>query len=144
MKIKTARRSFVVNYAIALIAVAITVFILDFIPSEFQTLSLVILLLLAIFLLMEPEVERVYREYHVLEEGVLKIEGFIAKKRVLIPYQGIADIVMKKGILGKILGFGDVIVNGFKRRIVIKGIRNVEEVYEDIKEKMERNRKKRK
>jgi membrane protein YdbS with pleckstrin-like domain len=90
------------------------------------------------FLAEEPAIERLIRQYIITKDEVVKIEGFLRKKRTAIPYQSIADIKMGKGIIGRIFNFGNVVVSGFKDEIIIKGVRNPDEVYRIINHRIRR------
>lgn len=145
LKLKTSRYSYISNYM--LLSLVIVLFILlipslsfSFVPKtpeEFAKTMVVLLFLgLVGFLIEEPAIERLLRQYHITGNEIIKVEGFFRKKRISIPFQSIADIRVNKGVMGRIFDFGNVEVTGFKDGINIKGIRNPEEVYRVIQNKI--------
>lgn len=89
-----------------------------------------------IYLIEESEIERVMRNYMITNNEVAKVEGIVRKTRVSIPHANISDIRVQKGVVGRILNFGDVDVVGFKGQIKIKGVKNPEMIYRLIENKI--------
>jgi uncharacterized membrane protein YdbT with pleckstrin-like domain len=94
------------------------------------------ILVLISYLIQEPIFERIVRQYYVSDNEVTKVEGIITKKRVVIPYQNVADIKLNQGLVARIFNYGDIVISGFKETIVMKGIKNPYPLYERIKEKV--------
>jgi len=89
-----------------------------------------------ILLFLEPEGIIVYTRYKLDSDHVSEIKGIFIKKVTAIPYRAIADQRLKKGIIGRILNYGDVIITGSKIQIKIKGIRRPEILYKEIEKKL--------
>jgi uncharacterized membrane protein YdbT with pleckstrin-like domain len=113
-------------------------------PKSFNEIISIFLifsfLALISYLIEEPFFERIVRQYYITDNEVIKIEGVIGKKRVAIPYPNIADIKVNQGVVARIFNYGDVIISGFKENIVMKGIRKPYLVYEQIKEKVSKEK----
>ena len=86
----------------------------------------------------QPEWERLFKKYIITNNEIIKIEGILDKKQTVIPYQSVADVGITKSFLGRIVNVGTVNVRGFKEGgdIVLKGVRNPEEVQRIIQNKM--------
>jgi len=140
---KSDRISFVLNYIIALSLFFLFFLFVDKMGDDLRIVLGTVTAFMISFLVFQPEIERVYREYEILEDGVMMIEGIFTKKKIFLPYQGVADIMLRKGIIGRMLNFGDIIVQGFKKKIVIKGVKKPEIVYEKIRKKVEEKRRRR-
>ena len=125
--LRTSRRSFMLNYLIGiglLFYLLFTDAILIFPPI----LTYIFILLISIFFL-EPEAVIVYSNYHIKEQNLVQIKGVLTKKRIAIPYKSISNILVNKGILGRIFKFGDIQVtsiSGRENSIVLKGIKHPE------------------
>jgi len=89
--------------------------------------------LIGVGLIEYPEWQRIYRYYLVDNLGITKIEGIIRKRKNSIPYSNISNVELKKGVLGRIFNFGDIIVHGFNDKIVIEKVRNPDIIYDRIK-----------
>jgi len=107
-----------------------------------KSVFLLVCIPLIIIALVEPEIVRIYREYFLEEENVTMVEGILSKKRISIPYDQIAGTTMNKTLIGRILKFGDVKISGFKDEILLKGIKNPEEVYEHFQQIISSRKKK--
>ena len=104
-------------------------------PWLSQLITLAVMLP-ALALLFEPEIERILRQYLITNTDVAKIEGIIIKKRIAIPYQSVADVRVIKGIAGRIFNFGNIIVKGMKDDIFMKGIKEPDIIYRMIENKI--------
>ena len=140
IKCKTSRISYVWNYFLLLL---LALFLILLLPSlNFSSLySQVIFLFffsIALILLLEPESEKLVREYVITENEIKKIEGIISKKEVSIPYQSVADVTLLKSWVGRIFNFGDVFVKGVKGNIRIKGIKEPEKILRIIENRIKR------
>jgi len=130
---KRSRRSFIWNY---IIGIGLLFYLV--LSGAILTLSLIwiyffIALILIFFL--EPEGILVYRYYLIEPDSVSEVKGILIKKKIAIPYRSIADERLKKGIIGRMLNFGDIIITGFKNEINFKGVKNPEKVYKMIEKK---------
>jgi uncharacterized membrane protein YdbT with pleckstrin-like domain len=90
---------------------------------------LIVFILILVFisaLFEEPEVERIMRKYVITDNEIVKIEGILRKRRISVPYQSIANIDVSKGIVGRILNFGNIRVEifGGKNDFILKGIKD--------------------
>ncbi len=140
IKCKTSRISYVWNYFLLIL---LALFLILLLPSlNFSSLySQVIFLFffsIALILLLEPESEKLVREYVITENEIKKIEGIISKKEVSIPYQSVADVTLLKSWVGRIFNFGDVFVKGVKGNIRIKGIKEPEKILRIIENRIKR------
>jgi len=93
-------------------------------------------LLTITFMMEEPSIEQWRRKYIVTNNEVIKIEGILRKRRISIPHGNIADIRVKKGIWGRLFNFGDLEISGMKENISMKGIRNPDQVYKIVENKI--------
>jgi len=142
LKCKTARSSCLGDYFLIVLIAIFLILLLPYLSFESLYSQLIFLILFSIILILflEPEAEKVLREYIVTDTEVRKVEGIITKKTVSIPYQSVADIKTIKGVLGRIFNFGDVVVKGVKGDIIIKGIREPERISKIIENRIARLR----
>jgi len=151
-KYVTSRIAFIHNYfIIGLIVVFLIIlfqtfgFKLTFTPRTINelwpTMLVLIFLMVITFLVEEPVIKRIIGHFLVTDNEVIHVEGIVRKKRTAIPYQSVSDVSVKKGILGRIFNFGDVIITGFKNDIHMIGIREPEIVYKMIEDKVSLSRK---
>lgn len=146
---KTTRISYIANYFIvALMIVFILLSWQRFKPSFtlspasreelIPVLVFFAFLVVALYLATEADMEKLVRQYLLTNSEVIKIEGIISKKRIAIPYQSIADIKVIRGVVGRILNFGNIEVTGIKNVIILKGMKDPEEIYRIIQNKISR------
>lgn len=151
VKYKTSRISYVTNYSIFILLVVFLFLLwqkfnlnLDFTLRSTENMVPFLVfsasLIIASYLLEEATIERIIRQYFVTDNEVIKLEGFLRKKRVVIPYQSVADVRVTKGVIGRIFNFGDVEVTGFKDAIVVKGVKDPDEICRIIQSKISRFR----
>lgn len=146
---KTSRISYISNYVLMALVVILYLLIwvkfnleFSFAPTtayQFESTMVGFAFLLVIsYLIDEPAIEQILRQYIVTNHEVIKVEGFFRKNKITVPYQSIADVQMSKGILGRIFNFGTVHIRGVKETgdIVIKGVRNPDELHAVIKNKI--------
>lgn len=147
---KTSRISYISNYVLVILAVLLLSilwpnFNLTFtltpknINELLPTVFVFAFIVLIIFLVEEPSIERLIRQYVVTNHEVVKIEGLLTKKKTTIPYQSVANIKIHKSILGRLLNYGTLHVTCVGREgndIVMKGIRNPDEVYSILQNKI--------
>jgi uncharacterized membrane protein YdbT with pleckstrin-like domain len=96
------------------------------------------LLAIALLILDGIIIRKLYT-YEIDEAGVKESFVLFSKRETLIPYNNITKIDLKKSFMGRILNYGDIeIVSSSPTKIVLKGIRNPEKVYKEIKEMFEK------
>jgi len=144
---KTSRISYLSNYVIASLLIILLSLLWPVLNIDFtflpktghQLFSYIVVmgfLVVIVYFFEEPAIERMIRKYVVTNSEVVKVEGLIRKRRIAIPHQNISSITVNKGIIGRLLDFGDVHVLGFKDEIKMKGIRDPEVVYRIIQNKI--------
>lgn len=133
-KIKISRLSFLGNY---LLCITILIFII-IADLTIQISQIIVYSLFAIILLfvLEPEGIIIHTSYRLESDYVSEVNGFFVKRQTAIPYRNIADGRLKKGIIGRIFDFGDIIVSGSQTQIKMRGIRSPEKVYKEIEKKL--------
>ena len=140
---KTSRFAYFHNYMLIGVVFIIILLILPYLNITGNILHFGILfglLIVASALTEEPEWERIFRKYILTNNEVIKHDGFIRKKRFVMPFQSIADVQVSKGVVGRIFDFGTVDVVGFKDSLIMKGIKNPEEVQRIIQQKINMQR----
>lgn len=144
---RTSRRAYFWNYVLAgLVAVFLYLlittygFTFSFIPTDFttfwQTMAILGIAAVIAFLSEEPIIAGIVKHYIIAENEIIRIEGVLRKKRFVLPYQGIADVRVTKGILGRILNYGDVEIVGFREGIEMKGMSDPDRLQDLIQQKM--------
>ena len=133
-KIKSSRISFIGNYFLG-ISLLILMYIIN-LTLNLPTIINYFLLIIAMLLFLEPEGIIVYKSYKLDSDNISEIKGVFVKRQTAIPYRAIADQRFKKGIIGRILNYGDVIITGPKIQIKMKGIRRPEIMYKEIEKKL--------
>jgi len=136
--LRTSRRSFILNY---LLGVGLLFYLLftDAMLILPPILTYIFILLISIFFI-EPEAVIVYSNFHIKEENIVEVRGVLTKKRITIPYKSISNILVNKGVLGRIFNFGDIQVNSISGRensIVLKGIKHPEKALNFIEKFIE-------
>ena len=142
-KIKSTRRGYIVYYVLGIIMLFSFILLLPYFSWKNITSNLLYyfgffgFLILIVGLFEYPEWQIIMTSYEIDSKGLTKIEGIVRKKRTSIPYSKISSIEMSKGILGRLLGFGNVRISSFgKGEIVFEKIRNPERIYKKIKSKI--------
>jgi uncharacterized membrane protein YdbT with pleckstrin-like domain len=134
IEIKKSRLSFLGNY---LLGIFLLIFILIANLTIQPPLILVyFLLVIVLMFFLEPEGVIVYTTYKLETDYVSEISGILTKRQIAIPYRNITDERLKKGIIGRIFGFGDIIISGPKTEIQMRGIMKPERIYEEIEKKL--------
>ena len=90
--------------------------------------------------IFEPEGSILYRTYCIGETHVYEIKGILSKRKTSIPYNSIANTVLKKGVIGRLFNFGDIIISGFSGNIIFKGVVNPDEKFKLIEKNIEKSR----
>lgn len=153
---KRSRISFMLNYFILVLFAIFFILlfptlteilgIVEFRPTlviqtqdEFLSTMLVFAFLIpATFLIEEPSIEQMIRQYIVTNNEIIKREGIVRKKENIIPNDMIAGVTVSKGIVGRALNYGTVHISalGKMEDIDMKGMRNPDEISRIIKHKM--------
>ena len=147
--LKTARVSFLSNYIIGVLALIflllfIGAFGLDFnlfpktTHSAKTTLATLGLLAIAAGLIEQPELARFMRTYIVTRDEVIEIEGILTKRKIILPYQSISEVTVRKSPIGRMLNYGDVFIGAFRTGsdINMKGIKNAHKIHELIQNRI--------
>ena len=138
---RTSRIHYFTNYFIVALVSIILIIIFPSLDIFSNLLDLIIffaLLAIASGFAEEPEWGRLFRKYVVTNNEIKKIEGLLDKKEIIIPYQSVADVTIKKSFLGRILDVGSVHVRGYKEGgdIEMKGMRHPEEIQRIVQNKI--------
>jgi len=139
--LKRSRKSFIGNYILAT-AAFLTLLLVNAI-FELSSIVVYILLIPIIFLFLEPEFAVIHTTYTLGEDNISEIRGIITKKRRTIPWNLAAYTTMRKGVIGRIFNFGDIVVtsaSGAENKIVLKGIKNPEKMLGKIEERMRKHK----
>jgi len=113
---------------------------INLLKLSFSSIFWYILLAIGIIILDEIVVRRLYT-YEIDNSGIKETFTFFSKKETFIPYNNITKIGLNKSFFGRILNYGDIeILSSSATKIVLKGIRNPENVYQKIKEMFEKHR----
>ena len=135
---KTSRISHIHNYLLTIMLIFFLTLILPFfdLSSSLSQLITLAIFLVSLALVFEPETQKILERYLITNAEVVKIEGLIIKKSIAIPYQSVADVRVIKGVAGRILNFGNIVVKGMKDDILMKGIRDPDVVCRVIQNKI--------
>ncbi len=101
-----------------------------------KTAFVVIMGAIMLYLVKEPVIMRKFKTYVITNNEVIKVDGIFRKNRIIIPYQSISNIDVFKGVVGRMLNFGDVTVVGFKNKIIMEGIKDPDLFYRIINNKI--------
>lgn len=90
------------------------------------------------FLIFECLLEVWVRKYVLGQQEIVEIEGIISKKRTIIPYQGVSEVKVSRGLLPRILDYGTVEVLGLREsgEIIMKKVSAPEEVQRIIQHRV--------
>lgn len=138
-KLKTSRISFIGSYTLGL-AILIVLILANMFSNINALVNIFFILLISLFFL-EGEYFIWYRTFFVENDKVSRIKGIFEKDRTMIPLESVAHTEMKKSVLGRMLGFGDVVITPFSgtgNEIILRGIRNPDEILKDIEENVKR------
>lgn len=145
LKLKTSRISYLSNYLIAGLAIIFIILLMNRFNLEFalfpqskgemfSTLILLGLFFIVAFLIEQPEWIRFMRQYTITLNEVIEYEGILSKRRIILPYQSISEVTVRKSLFGRLLNYGDVYVGAYRTGsdINIRGVRNAEKIHETI------------
>jgi len=144
---KTSRIAYMHNYILVVLLLVLFFLTTPFFNIQFSllpttieqltsTMLVFLFVLFIVFLIEEPIIERIFRHYIVTSHEVVKIEGLIRKKRITIPFQSVVNVKNYKGILGRIFNFGNIQINASNLEIIMKGMRNPDEIQRIIENKI--------
>jgi uncharacterized membrane protein YdbT with pleckstrin-like domain len=136
IRIKRSRLSFIGNYLLGIILLVFVVIANSILQPPL--ILVYFLLTIALMFFLEPEGIIMYTTYKLETNYVSESSGIFVKRQTAIPYRNITDERLKKGVVGRIFGFGDIIISGPKTEIKMKGIMRPEKVYEEIEKKLTR------
>jgi len=136
MKLKPSFISYIQNYFLVCLILIAIFFVSSSFPSNVFTILDFVFILVAIFLLLEPIYERCFYTYEVNENSIIETNGILTKKQTTMPIENVSDIEIIKTPLGRIFGFGNICIKGFRGDIVLKGIKDPEKVYNFLKGKI--------
>ncbi len=147
--LKTSRISFLSNYFIGILVIIFLVLLINtfdmkfrFLPKStselFSTLEILGVMAVAAALMEEPEWIRFTRQYIVTRDEVIEIEGLLSKRKIILPYQSISEVTVRKSLIGRVLNYGDVFIGAFRSGsdINMKGIRNAHKIHELIQNRI--------
>ena len=137
--LKTSRRSFIGTY---MLGTFLLLFVLG--ANIFFGISFLInffFLTLILMLFLDPEYFVYFRTFYVEKDRIARIKGILQKDRTMIPFESIAHTEMKKSVLGRIFKFGDIVITPFSgqgNEIILRGIRNPDEILKEIEKNVKR------
>ncbi|MFZ8830203.1 MAG: PH domain-containing protein [Candidatus Aenigmatarchaeota archaeon] len=143
MKIKTSLISQLFDIVlIILITIILLILHIEYNVNVFEISPISVfyfsLLVIALFILDGIIIRRLYT-YEIDEAGVRESFIIFSKRETLIPYNNITKIDLKKSFIGRIFNYGDIeIVGPSTAKIVLRGIKNPEKVYKEIKGMLEK------
>jgi uncharacterized membrane protein YdbT with pleckstrin-like domain len=141
LKFATSRKRFFYLYLFGLLVLFL------YPMSEFAAMGEIynyIFVSLITIVILYPELLIIYTTYIVGNDVIIETSGIITKKRTTIPISSISHVVMKKGITGRFLNYGDVVITSFTDLIItFQGINNPEKVLKKIENMMEFEKRKR-
>ncbi|MEM5790735.1 MAG: PH domain-containing protein [Candidatus Aenigmatarchaeota archaeon] len=140
LRCKTSRISYLWNYLLLILLALFLILLLPYLNfvELYSQIIFLIIFSIGLILLLEPESEKLIKEYFITENEIKKIEGVFSKKEVSIPYQSVADVTLIKSLVGKIFNFGDIFVKGVKGNIRIKGVKEPEKILRIIENRISR------
>lgn len=147
--LKTSRISFLSNYIIAFFAIIFLVLLINAFSMKFSflpktkgelisTLEILGLLAIIAMLIEQPEMIRLRRSYIVTRDEVIEIDGVLTKKKVILPYQSISEVTVRKGLIGRMLNYGDIFIGAVRTGsdINMKGIREAHKIHKLIQDRI--------
>lgn len=95
----------------------------------------------AAWLFAESFIEGLFKHYVVSPTEVVNVKGLVFKKRHAIHYQGVSDIHIDKGLLGRLFNYGTLEIMGMNENsIVMRHIENPDEVHRVIRHRIDASR----
>jgi uncharacterized membrane protein YdbT with pleckstrin-like domain len=135
--LSSSRKSFFLSYVFALVF-GFFIF-LFYVLGLFSGFTLYLLSFPAVYLFFLPEYVKISNKYLIKDTNIEEVSGIIIKKRRIIPWNLVSNISMKKGVLGRIFNYGDIVVGGLSPDggIVMRGISNPENILAKIERKID-------
>ena len=131
-----SRKSFFIGYMffVLFVLTVLSLYALD----VFSDFVVYLLSFPAVYLFLLSEYAKIDKKYFIKEDNVEEVSGIITKKRNIIPWNLVANVSMKKGIVGTMLDYGDIIISTMsgKGDIVMRGISSPEKVLRKFEEKI--------
>jgi uncharacterized membrane protein YdbT with pleckstrin-like domain len=139
---KASPRAFVWNYVIAAGIVFLSFLVFSrFELGETAPYGYLVVAAVLVYLCGEPFIIGFFRYYVISSSEVSEVSGVLWKKRHSVPYQGIADVRVIKGLLGRILDYGTVeIVSVGENVIEMKHVGNPGEVQRLLRHRIDGGR----
>ncbi len=139
MQIRPCRIAFLYNYFLAFLCILILILIGPKFSEKSFFVIFAIIVAIFIFLIQEPEIERISKFYTIDKKYVIKTEGILRKKRSVIPIKNIVNLKIEKGLVGRIFNFGNVeVVSSSGEKILIEKIRYPDRVFAILKKKIKK------
>ncbi len=95
----------------------------------------------AAFLFLESFIDGLFRHYIVAPTEIVNVKGLVFKKRHAIHYQGVSDINVDKGLMGRIFNYGTLEIKGMNENsIIMRRVENPDEVHRVIRNRIDLSR----
>jgi len=149
---KASPRAFLGNYLIAAGIIIITFLVADRFSLVFTispvnvgelvgTIVYFGFAISVIYFVSEFFFQGIIKKYIVTKNGIIKIEGILWKKKLMIPYQSVAEVRVSKGIFGRILNYGTIEITGYKEhQIEMKHMNDPEQIQRVLQHKISMGR----
>ncbi|MEM5875254.1 MAG: PH domain-containing protein [Candidatus Aenigmatarchaeota archaeon] len=136
MEVKASYLSFLINYILIILGVfAISLIYFSF-GNPFYNFNLTTIvttiIILGIILLIDEIFYRRLYTYEIGKNGIMEKFKFISKKEKFISYQNITEVNLSKNFLDRILNIGNIEVIATNAKIILKGVKNPEKIYQEI------------
>jgi len=133
----------IILISLILLILSILIFGYGINPLKISIGSIFWYALLAIgFIILDEIVLRKLYIYEIDNAGIKETFTLFSKRETFIPYHNIIKIDLKKSFFGRMLNYGDIeILSSSATKIVLRGIKNPENVYQQIKEMFEKHKK---
>jgi len=138
-KLKISRVSFIVNYILGIFLLSY-LFVSGAAIKLPQIINIFFIMLILLFFL-EPESIISYYTYFMDPDNITEIRGILTKNQISIPYRSISGEKLRKSLVGRIFNYGSIIIASANNEINIRGIKNPEQLYRMIEEKLTKYRK---
>lgn len=89
-----------------------------------------------LYLFKEPAIERKFRKFIITDDEIVRSEGIFRRSRIVIPYHSVSNIDVYKGVIGRLMRFGDIRIVGFRNEISMNGIHDPDKYYNIIQKRM--------
>jgi len=136
MEIKTSYLSFLLNYILIFLGIFSIFLIYVYFGNPFSNFSIitiiVLIIIFAIFLLIDEIIYKRLYTYEIGKTGIMEKFKFISKKEKFISYQNTTEVNLTKSFIDRILNIGDIEVISTNAKIVIRGVKNPEKIYQEI------------